>query len=196
MLPARLGLFFLLFVLAGNAAYKIPGFRVAEPPAVRATATGRVQVLTLGRLTEEERRRLNAVGSEQRAGVRRKLPEDAVDEGTWSTLADGRGVWRLKIRSVDATGMRVEFSDFSVGDSKVWVNSEDSTDGPYIGRGPNDDGKFWSGTVGGESAVIEYEVEPGGRVGGPPPFRILHVAHEERRPAQPPQPKIAFTAVP
>ena len=124
----------------------------------------------------------------RQGGVPRTLPQGAVNEGTWVTLADGRAIWRLEIQSPDAAGMRVEFSDFSVADSKVWVHSDDSTDGPYIGRGPYGNGEFWSGTVGGESVVVEYEVALGGRAGGAPPFQIRRVAHQEGRPENSPAP--------
>jgi hypothetical protein len=75
--------------------------------------------------------------------------------------------------------MRVEFRDFSVGDGKVWLYEGTQFVGPYSGRGPYDDGHFWSASVGSESVVLEYQ--PATAAGGEPPFGIVNVAHQARR---------------
>jgi len=50
-------------------------------------------------------------------------------------------------------GLRIHFSEFSIGAGKVWVHSGNSADGPYTGDGPYGNGDFWSSTVEGESGV-------------------------------------------
>ena len=107
----------------------------------------------------------------QRIGVHRAIAHGSLARGTWAPLADGHRIWRVEIQSDTAVALRVEFSNFSVGDGKVWVHSRATVDGPYTARGPYGNGEFWSGTVDGESAVIEYEARrkrgPGFLIGGP-----------------------------
>jgi len=136
------------------------------------------QALALGRLSPEERGRLGAVGLKRRIGVHRNLREDAVNSGAWTTLPGGRSVWRLAIKSDEAAGLRIHFSGFAAGAGRVWVHAGDLIDGPYSGDGPYGNGDFWSGTVDGEIAVIEYAAAPGARTGNAPPFRIRSVAHQ------------------
>lgn len=104
-----------------------------------------------------------------------------MDDGSWTTLPDGRQVWRLTIHSEQAAGLRVEFQDFSVGAGKVWIHSGETggdVDGPYTDQGLYGNGDFWSGTVRGDNLVVEYEPEPGRDAQGAPPFRIRRIAHE------------------
>ena len=159
------------------ATYLGPGTPTAvtrvQPPS-RSSALGRHGSIALGALTAEERGKLGAVGMKNRIGVHRALPEGALDRGTWATLADGRAVWRLGIGSAGASGLRVQFSDFSVGDGKVWVHAGEAVDGPYTAQGPYGNGEFWSGSVTGESVVIEYQAAVVGVI----PFRVRRVAHQ------------------
>lgn len=113
-------------------------------------------------------------------GVHRELPVDALDQGKWKVLPDGRNVWQLGIRSSQAAGLRVQFGDFSVGAGRVWLHSGNAArqvDGPYTGEGLYQSGEFWSGTLTGESVVIEYEPGAGVAPQGRPPFRIRRIAH-------------------
>jgi lysyl endopeptidase len=137
--------------------------------------------IELGRLSASERAQLQAVGMKQRIGVHRTLPEGALGQGSWTTLADGRSVWRLAVRSEGSTGLRVQFSSFSIGTGKLWVHSGLSVDGPYTGKGPYGNGEFWSGTVDGPSAIIEYESD-GSVTSGLPPFHIHRASHQEFHP--------------
>jgi hypothetical protein len=144
--------------------------------------------LGLGGLSAEERAKLGAVGLKERIGVHRAILDGSLARGSWTPLADGRRLWRIEIQSDTAVGLRVQFSNFSVGEGKVWVHSRATVDGPYTARGPYGNGEFWSGTVGGESATIEYEA-PGasGSVLSPlvneaPPFHVHRIAHEALSP--------------
>ena len=113
-------------------------------------------------------------------GVHRELPAKALDQGTWSVLPDGRHVWQLAIRSIDAAGLRVEFGDFSIGEGHVWLHSgsaQGQVDGPYTGAGRYSNGEFWSGTIAGDHIVVEYEPAPDAASEGRPPFRIRRIAH-------------------
>jgi len=146
-------------------------------------------VVEIGRLTEPERAQIGPAAGKQRIGVHRALPNGALDAGNWTALADGSQLWRVAIRSQQATGLRVEFSNFSVGAGKVWVHSGLSIDGPYTGRGPYGNGEFWSATVEGDSAVIEYQREYQSEPGASnlsPPFHIHRIAHQAAHALPPP----------
>lgn len=149
-----------------------------QPPSriIGSLGAARPARLGLGTLTPEELAKIGPVGQLQRIGVHRAIIDGSLDRGTWTTLADGRHVYRIEIQSQGATGLRVQFSNFSVGAGKVWVHSAATVDGPYTGRGPYDNGEFWSGSVAGEAAVIEYEAAGGlTRV---TPFHVHTIAHE------------------
>jgi hypothetical protein len=133
----------------------------------------------LGPLTADERARIRSVGQKPRIGVHRELPDGSLATGTWSTLADGRRIWRLSVRSSAAAGLRVEFFDFSVGTGQVWIHSGDLVAGPYTGDGPYGNGEFWSAILESESAVIEYAAPAGSRTDIPPPFRVRRIAHQQ-----------------
>jgi hypothetical protein len=168
------------------AIYPGPGIPTpverALPPS-RSIAMAPPATVALGGLAANERAMLGAVGMKQRIGVHRAVPNGSLDGGTWTTLADGSNVWRIAIRSEAATGMRVEFSNFDAGAGRVWVHSGASVDGPYTARGPYGNGEFWSGTVDGESLVIEYAAAAtSAPAGGAPPFHVHRIAHEEFNP--------------
>ncbi len=151
----------------------------SQPPS-RSVALARPATFSLGRLTPAERIKIGPVGLKQRIGVHREIADGSLDQGTWSQLPDGRQLWRIEIQSNNATGIRVEFSNFSVGGGKVWVHSSTSVDGPYTDRGPYGNGEFWSGTVDGESVTIEFQAAGAGAAA--PPFHVHRVAHESLNP--------------
>ena len=134
----------------------------------------------LGGLSAEEEAKLGAVGTMRRTGVHRAVPETALARGTWSTLPDGSSIWRVALQSNRATGMRIEFTNFAIGAGKVWVHTAKTVDGPYTDQGPYGNGTFWSGTVEGESLVIEYQPESG-VTGGTPPFHVHRISHQALR---------------
>ncbi len=205
LFPRLFASVFLLFilkldVLAQNprkepGVYLGPGI-VAEPraqPPSRSLRLSRPGAVALGRLSADERGKLGAVGMKRRIGVHRELPVGTIDQGTWTSLGDGRVIWRLGIGSAEATGLRVEFFGFSVGSGKVWVHSGSAVDGPYTDQGPYGNGEFWSAAVAGESIVIEYEAAAGARTDNAPPFGIRRIAHHAAAGTEPPAP-LAFRA--
>ena len=150
----------------------------ARPPGIRL-GLARPREFALSQLSESEKARLAMRGPRLRTGIHRQIPPAATQSGAWQTAPDGTPLWRVALRSPGATGMRVEFRDFSVGDGKVWLYEGTQFVGPYSGRGPYDDGHFWSASVGSESVVLEYQ--PATAAGGEPPFGIVNVAHQARR---------------
>jgi len=181
---------FLLLVFATFAAfaqrkdpaeYAAPATRdlkISVQAPSRAYALPRPAAVGLGGLSTEERGKLGTVGAMRRVGLHRILPENGLARGTWTALPDGRSIWRVAIRSDQATGMRVEFTNFAIGAGKMWIHTANSMDGPYTGRGPYGNGEFWTATVEGDSAIIEYEPEnPLHR--GALPFHVHRISHQE-----------------
>src|SRR5579872_5694578 len=181
---------FLALVLAGFGAFaqkkepavfvapEVRDSRIQVTPS-RELGLARPDAVALGALSAQERLQLGPLGPKRRIGVHRTLPDSAFSRGSWTTLPDGRSIWRVAIQSDRATGMRVEFSHFAVGTGKVWVHTTQSVDGPYTERGPYGNGEFWSGTVQGESLVIEYQ--PGTSGTRAVPFHVHRIAHQEFR---------------
>jgi uncharacterized protein (TIGR03437 family) len=118
-------------------------------------------------------------------GVHRAVPD--LSQGSWSDGAVGERVWRFAVSSDGAAGMRVYFTGFDVGQGAVWVypaDAEDPRAEPFTGRGPQGDGSFWSATVFGEEAVIEYRPDPAAPAEGAPPFEVREIAHLWQSPEQ------------
>ncbi len=73
----------------------------------------------------------------------------------------GQNFWTGAIEAVDATAMRIHFAGFNLPTSaKLYLfNAEGQAFGPYIGRGRNDNGQFWSHTISGSLAYIQVEFD-------------------------------------
>lgn len=116
-------------------------------------------------------------------GVSRAFPSDSVarsldpDGPTWTFSAAGP-VWRLRVRSRHAVGLRVHFKEFSIGEGRLWVHSDAGRAfGPYSGSGPFGDGDFWSPIISGDFLVIEYWPSTQPTPNMAPPFRIAEIGH-------------------
>jgi hypothetical protein len=115
-----------------------------DPPAFRMKA------LTAKDLEETKAR----AAGRALAGTHRGLPPDILKKGKWQKRKDGGFVWRLRLQSAGAAGMRVHFQDFDAGASNVWLYEAGGKqpEGPYTGKRD----AFWSAVVYGETALIEY----------------------------------------
>ncbi len=71
--------------------------------------------------------------------------------------ADGGFVCTAAAESRNATALRVHFSDFNLPpNAAVYIyNTTGEAFGPYTGRGPGDEGDFWSHTVYGPIAYVQ-----------------------------------------
>lgn len=147
-----------------------PGARFAlRPPAEHA----------LSRPSQLELAVLDLRRDPPLTGVHRGLEEQTLSHGTWQDLPDGNRVWRLSLRSTGSLGVRLLFSDFSIGEGKLWVRGDSGeAQGPYTGRGLFDDGMFWSASVPGESITIEYQPAPDASESLP--FRVSKLSHQAR----------------
>lgn len=74
-------------------------------------------------------------------------------------LSEGRKVWTLAIRSLEAHGIRVHFTNFDVDSGSLLVYAKDGEKlivrGPYSKSGPNHNGDFWSASLPGDTVFIE-----------------------------------------
>jgi len=81
--------------------------------------------------------------------------------------------------SADARKMRIQFSDFSLpAGARVFVYSASDQNvyfGPYEGRGPWNDGTFWTPSMPGDQIVIEYTAPAGSNATAP--FTVSKIAH-------------------
>ncbi len=113
-------------------------------------------------------------------GKHRDLPKEAFAKGRWAEAAGAR-IWRLRLRSPSAAGLRVHFDRFAAGGGRVWLYGGDAKSpqvaGPYTGRGPDSSGAFWSDIVFGDAVTVEYEPASGAPGSGQPPFRIAEITH-------------------
>ena len=163
----------------------------AQPPSLALSLTAPVEA-ALPPLGADELERLKPQRGLTPVGVHRYLPQSAAAlsfsggvaqttvAGAWQATVAGR-LWRLRITSPGAGGLRLHFQDFDVGAGKVWIHGADGqVAGPYGGKGMYGDGDFWSDVVFGAGATIEYQPDPA-KTASPPaeavPFRLAAVSH-------------------
>jgi hypothetical protein len=149
-----------------------------RPPGIRL-GLRKPREVALAPLSEVEVATLTGPGTRLRAGVLRKVAPHALSAGSWETTPAGGRVWRMAVRSPGAHGMRVEFTNFDAAAGRVWLHDGTTIAGPYSGKGPHEDGHFWSESVFSESAILEYE--PAAGVSGElePPFEMRTIAHQQ-----------------
>ena len=163
----------------------------ARPPSLGLSLTPPVEA-ALPPLDPDELDRLRPHRGLTPIGTHRALPDGATAlsfadgaaqttvAGAWQATIAGR-LWRLRVTSPGAYGLRIHFQDFNVGEGNVWVHGADGqVAGPYGGRGMYGDGDFWSDIVFGESATIEYLPAPQAPAEAAP-FRIAAVSHQYAR---------------
>ena len=109
------------------------------------------------------------------AGTHRALPADVLKKGKWNKRKDGSWIWRLRLQSTGATGMRVHFNAFDIGSSTIWLYEPGAKkpDGPFTGKRED----FWSSVLFADSAVIEFS--PTDRKKAKKlPFAIDRISHQ------------------
>ncbi|MCB9080177.1 MAG: carboxypeptidase regulatory-like domain-containing protein [Lewinellaceae bacterium] len=131
--------------------------------------------------------------------LERVIQEDAINPGTrfaaplsvdfnlknsgqWTDLPSGDGVWRLRIQSEDAIGMAVLYDDFYLPPgATLYMYSADRQQvlGPFTSLDNPANGKFLTGFLKGEDAVLEY-FEPS-NVRGQGRLHLFRVDHAYER---------------
>lgn len=147
-------------------------------------------------LREDERQMRGARTKVVRFGIGRDV-QVAVGDGNWYDLADGRRLWVAEVASTDAIGVRLHFKDVRLPDgaelavyapslsdpARGVVRSGSSRFDPdryvefYGAANPvAKRGSFWTGTLFGDRARIEY-LAPAGAADGLP-FKVDRLQHE------------------
>lgn len=74
-------------------------------------------------------------------------------------LAGEKQLWVMALRSPGAAALRLHFVNFDVGRAAVTVYTREGdevlTRGPFSGRGPEQDGDFWTASLPGDTVFIE-----------------------------------------
>ena len=95
---------------------------------------------------------------------------------------DGSQIIVLIIKSSGASGIGVHFRNFALADGEevyVYGPAADSiVFGPFTDKGPWGSGEFWSGTVVGDTAVIEFYTRTDEKRKGFEIFEISHIFPE------------------
>lgn len=107
------------------------------------------------------------------------------NSGEWTELTNGDRVWRLHIYSRGARALIAFYQDFYIPPGAALYMHDDSGSqvlGPYTSAENPDDGRFMTGLLYGDAAVIEY-VEPAD-VRGQGHFRIDRVDYAYKPVAQ------------
>ena len=137
---------------------------------------------------EEERKIIGLMEDKSRFYVSISRPVK-VGETNWRRVGEkeGNSVWQLHVRSPGALGVRVWFSGFDLAPGtsvKVYgADTGTATVEEYTGRGWMDTVDFWSLSVRGDTAVVEFWVpsSPGASLEPADfPFRISALDHRFR----------------
>ena len=109
----------------------------------------------------EDADRAGQPGVPMRIGVNRPVPGTVLSSITDGQWIDGRSQrsWRMKLEDPGSFGLRIHFSRFELpnGGSVLIRGSGEGSPLEYREKGPRDEGSFWSATLFGEIAYLEYE---------------------------------------
>ncbi len=117
---------------------------------------------------------MNVSREKVRVGVSKSIN---LSLGQAKTTQAGGLVWTAAVESPKATALRVHFVDFNLPENaELYVyNLDGQAFGPYTGRGPNQDGDFWSNAVTGPVSYIQLHYF--GDAGFNPTFKITEIAY-------------------
>lgn len=110
-------------------------------------------------LAEDEAR--EAAGLPYRFAVAERLALSPHSAGTWEFLADGRALWRLRLRAPGATSLSVGFARFRLpAGARLLLHSADLARAlPAFGASDVDEhGELWTPLVEGDELVLELSV--------------------------------------
>lgn len=194
-IAAGLG-FFLIWSAAGLAqppeTFGTPGpppRKAQKPPRPLPSEKLKVELRTvpevrLPAIDREKLLREDAVqgpGKALRYGVGRDV-RIAARDGDWYDLADGRGLWVGEIAATGALGLRLHFKGRLPAGSELAVYSPAAKEKRELhGSFPEGRSDFWTGTIAGERARIEY-LAPAGGGSRELPFTVDRLHHLYRDP--------------
>ena len=97
---------------------------------------------------------------ENQIGINRPITENVDGRAVTIRNSDGSRLRVFSLKSPGAEGLRIHFEDFDLpeGDQLfVYGTSADShVSGPHKGRGPFNDGDFWSDLIEGDTVIVEH----------------------------------------
>ncbi|MCH7780930.1 MAG: hypothetical protein IH848_08795, partial [Acidobacteria bacterium] len=109
--------------------------------------------------------------------------------GVIEERAGGNFVWAVTITSPGAQAIRLHIEDFSLpGNTEFFViGANGQADGPYVGRGRNDNGDFWTRSIVGDTGtvVVRYTGNRPEINKSRTAFVITELGHIRGRPPQP-----------
>ena len=115
-------------------------------------------------------------------GVNRSVEASPNTRGQKFVNPDGSQIITLIIKSPRASGISVHFHDFELADDQeVYVygaGADSIVFGPFTNKGPWGSGEFWSGTVDGDTVVIELYTRTDDNGHGFEIFEISHIVAE------------------
>lgn len=123
-------------------------------------------------------------------GANRKLPpvwmENAVRLGETQAEQSGRTLiaYAAAVRSPNAPALRLHFENVALPpDAELYVYGaqDDVVTGPHTGRGPFENGEFWSDALAGDTAVVEWLTPPD----EPIRFHVTELTHIWESPPPP-----------
>jgi hypothetical protein len=115
-------------------------------------------------------------------GVNRSVAVSLTTRAQKFVNPDGSQIIVLIIKSSGASGTGVHFRNFALAaGEEVYVygpGADSIVFGPYTNKGPWSSGKFWSGTISGDTAVIEFYKRTDEKKTGFEIFEISHIFPE------------------
>jgi Trypsin-like peptidase domain/FG-GAP-like repeat len=115
-------------------------------------------------------------------GVNRSVAVSPTTRAQKFVNPDGSQIIVVVIKSSGASGIGVHFRNFALGaGDEVYVYSPSADSivfGPYTNKGPWGTGEFWSGTLVGDTAVIEFYTRTDEKKRGFDIFEISHIFPE------------------
>ncbi|HXV77090.1 MAG TPA: serine protease [Candidatus Polarisedimenticolaceae bacterium] len=109
--------------------------------------------------------------------------------GVTEKNADGSFVWALSVGSPGAQAIRVQLTGFSLPDrtEMFLLGANGQADGPYVGRGRNGDGEFWTRSIVGDSGtlVLKYDGTTPEAAHGEMAFTVAAIGHIRGRKPRP-----------
>jgi lysyl endopeptidase len=161
----------ILLLLSSPFAVAAPPGSEFDLPVIDADA-----VLTLPRIDTAKALGEDAAASKHRPGPVRYALGHAVDAiridgaksrgGEWSSLPDGRLLWRLQVHAPEAVSLDLGFSEFRLPHgAELWVTNPMTKErqGPFTDADNPVAKEFWTPILRGDTALLELTVPAGKR---------------------------------
>jgi hypothetical protein len=149
-----------------EAVRPISRLRNVAPAVIRETRLPRLHVQ---QLRAEDAHRAVSGQKTRRIGIGRAVHVE-MNDGDWTQVGNEGWLWSADVIAEEAVGVRLHFSKIALAEGAnlvVYAPDETVVAGPYLGAGPLGEGEFWTPTIFGERARVEYFV-PANHDGGDP----------------------------